>query len=96
MLIRNQDVAPDLLELIGAAEQPSVDHSALSTFSYVASGDPFDGLSEPSMCCSRSPRLVRGGLTFSEPVGSNWGALRREITLEDIRISRSEIAPGAE
>jgi hypothetical protein len=64
MLIRNQDFAPDLLELIGAAEQLSVDRSALSAFSHVATADPFDGLSEPSCAVAARRAWCGGGSHF--------------------------------
>jgi hypothetical protein len=69
MLIRNQDVSPDLLGLIGAAEHAVRKITPLFPLSHIRSGGI---LSSPERrayrSCRRAPRACRS-LHFSEPIG---------------------------
>jgi uncharacterized protein YbcC (UPF0753/DUF2309 family) len=97
MLIRNQDVSPDLLGLIGAAEHAARKIAPLFPLSHIETVNPFIGLSDEPIALAAA-RLERSAGAYIFPSRSvQLGRIvKEEITLEDIRISRSEIAPALE
>ncbi|MEH6647222.1 putative inorganic carbon transporter subunit DabA [Sulfitobacter sp.] len=94
MLIRNQDFSRNLLELIAATEQAIRKIAPLFPLSRVEAVNPFDGLSDDPIALAAA-RLERsaGARLFPSRSAQLDRVLKGEITLQDIRISRSEIAP---
>jgi uncharacterized protein YbcC (UPF0753/DUF2309 family) len=97
MLIRNQDVSPDLLGLIGAAEHAVRKITPLFPRSHIEAVNPFIGLSDAPIALVAA-RLERSAGAYIFPSRSvQLGRIAKgEITLDDICISRSEIAPDLE
>jgi uncharacterized protein YbcC (UPF0753/DUF2309 family) len=97
MLIRNQDVSPDLLGLIGAAEHAVRKITPLFPLSHIEAVNPFIGLSDAPIALVAA-RLERSAGAYIFPSRSvQLGRIAKgEITLDDICISRSEIAPDLE
>jgi uncharacterized protein YbcC (UPF0753/DUF2309 family) len=97
MLIRNQDFSPDLLGLIGAAEHAVHKIAPLFPLSHIEAVNPFMGLSDEPIAHAAA-RLERSAGAYIFPSRSvQLGRIvKGEITLEDIRISRSKIAPNLE
>jgi hypothetical protein len=94
MLIRNQDFSPVLLGLVGAAEQAVRKIAPLFPLSRAVAVNPFNGLSdEPiSVVAARLERSAGIHIFLSRSVHLDR-VEKGEITLEDIRLSRLEIAP---
>lgn len=97
MLTRTQGFSPDLQGLIGAAEQSVRKIAPLFPLSSVAAVNPFTGLSDEPIAVAAA-RLERcaGAHIFPSRSVQLGRVIKGEITLEDIRISRSEIAPALE
>lgn len=94
MLIQTQDFSPDLLDLVDAAEHAGQKITPLCPISRTVAVDPFLGLSDKPIAVAAA-HLERGAGVHIFPKRAIH--LKRhekgEITLEDIRISRLEIAP---
>jgi len=97
MLIRNQDFSPDLLGLIGAAEHAVRKIAPLFPLSNIEAVNPFIGLSdEPIALVAARLERSAGAYIFPNRSVQLGRIVKGEITLEDIRISRSEVAPNLE
>lgn len=94
MLIRNQDFSPDLLDLVDAAEHAGRKITPLFPLSRAVAVNPFSGLSgEPIAVAAARLERSAGGHIFPSRSVQLSRVEKGEITLEDIRISRFEIAP---
>ncbi|MFT5945341.1 MAG: hypothetical protein ACJAWC_002177 [Yoonia sp.] len=94
MQILNQDFSPDLRGLIGAAEHAVRKIAPLFPLSHGAAENPFNGLSHEPITMT-SARLARSaGLHIFPSKETQLSRVETgEITLEDIGISRFEVAP---
>ena len=94
MLIRNKNFSPDLLDLVGAVEHAVRKIVPLFPLSHVSAVNPFDGLSDETIAVSAA-RMERSAGVHIFPSRSVQleRVVKGEIALEDIRVSRSEIAP---
>ncbi len=97
MLTRDQDFSPDLLDLVSAVEHAVRKTAPLFPLSHVAAMNPFDGLSDEPIAVAAA-RLERsaGVHIFPSRTVQLGRVVKGEIILEDIRVSRSEIAPELE
>ena len=97
MLIRNQDFPPELLDLVDAAEHAFRKIAPLFPLPRVAAVNPFNGLSDDTISFAAA-RLERsaGVHIFPKRSVQLGRVVKREITLEDIHLSRFEIAPSLE
>jgi uncharacterized protein YbcC (UPF0753/DUF2309 family) len=97
MLIQTQNFPPDLMGLIRATEQAVRKIAPLFPLSSVAAVNPFNGLSgEPIAIAAARLERCAGAHIFPSRSVQLERVLKGEITLEDIRTSRSEIAPALE
>ncbi len=97
MLIRNQDFSPDLLGLIGAAEQAARQIAPLFPLSRAVAVNPFNGLSNEPIAIAAARLERSAGIRIFPSRSIQLDRIKKgEITLNDIRISHFEIAPELE
>lgn len=97
MLIRNREFSPDLLSLIGVADQAVRQVAPLFPLSRAVAVNPFHGQSnEPiAVAAARLERSVGGRIFPSRSIQLDRFE-NGEVTLEDVQRSRLEIAPALE
>jgi uncharacterized protein YbcC (UPF0753/DUF2309 family) len=94
MLIRPQNLSPNLRGLVGAVEGAVRKVAPLFPLSHTGAANPFDGLSdEPIAVAAAHLERSAGSHVFPSRKLQRRRVEKGEITLEDIRISRFKIAP---
>jgi uncharacterized protein YbcC (UPF0753/DUF2309 family) len=94
MFIRNQDFSPDFLELVDAAEHAVRKIAPHFPLSEAIAVNPFAGLSGESIDVAAARLERSAGVHIFPSRAAQLDRLEKgEITLNDIRISRLEIAP---
>ncbi|AGI69094.1 hypothetical protein DUF2309 [Octadecabacter antarcticus 307] len=97
MFIRNQDFSPDLLDLVDAAEHAVRKIAPLFPLSQAVAVNPFNGLSDEPIAVAAARLERSAGVHIFPSRAVQLGRIEKgEITLEDIKISRLEIAPTLE